>query len=94
MNLHDVLIRPIVTEKTSAQMSEGKYTFRVAKGATKPEIRRAVETLFKVPVLEVRTARMQGKLRRQGRTQGYQPDWKKAVVTLAPGKSIEFFEGV
>lgn len=94
MNLYDVIVRPIITEKSSGEMAEGKYTFRVALGATKPEIRRAVETIFKVPVTDVRTMTVQGKLRRQGRTQGYQPDWKKAVVTLAPGKTIEFFEGV
>jgi large subunit ribosomal protein L23 len=95
MELHDVLIRPIITEKSNALMAEqNKYTFRVHPKATKPEIRRAVEAIFKVPVVEVRTMNVRGKLRRQGRTMGYQPAWKKAIVTVAEGKSIQFFEGV
>lgn len=94
MDLHDVIIRPVVTEKTNGQMAEGKYTFRCHVRATKPEIRQAVETIFKVPVVEVTTHTMRGKLRRQGKTSGYRSNWKKAVVTIAPGKSIAFFEGV
>lgn len=94
MELTEVLRRPIITEKSNAMMAEGKYTFEVARRATKPEIRRAVETLFKVPVTEVRTIAMTGKQRRQGRNVGYRPDWKKAIVTVADGKTIEFFEGV
>ncbi len=94
MNVEQVLIRPLVTEKTNAQMAAGVYTFRAHPKATKPEIRHAVETFFKVPVTAVRTSRVHGKLRRQGKTSGYQSDWKKAVVQLAPGKTIEFFEGV
>lgn len=94
MRAEDVVIRPIVTEKSHAMMAEGKYTFRVATDATKGDIRRAVEILFKVPVTDVKTVNMKGKLRRQGRTQGYRPDWKKAIVTVQSGKTIEFFEGV
>jgi large subunit ribosomal protein L23 len=94
MDLHDVIIRPIITEKSHELMQENKYTFRVAREATKPEIKRAVEAIFKVPVVEVRTMNVRGKLRRQGRTAGYRPNWKKAIVKVAEGKSIQFFEGV
>jgi large subunit ribosomal protein L23 len=94
MDLRDVLIRPIITEKSSNLMAENKYTFRVHPKATKPEIKRAVEVLFKVPVVEVRTMNVRGKYRRQGATGGYRPSWKKAIVKVAEGKSIQFFEGV
>jgi len=94
MDLWDVLIRPIITEKSSNLMAENKYTFRVHPKATKPEIKRAVEVLFKVPVVEVRTMNVRGKYRRQGATGGYRPSWKKAIVKVAEGKSIQFFEGV
>lgn len=94
MDVHDVLERPIVTEKSNDQMALGKYTFRVALTATKPEIKRAVEELFKVQVLSVQTMRVRGKLRRQGSTSGYRSNWKKAVVKLKSGQSIQIFEGV
>lgn len=90
----EILIRPIVTEKSTGMMAEGKYTFQVALKATKPEIRKAVEELFKVHTVSVTTMRVGGKLRRQGRTFGYRPDWKKAIVTLREGESIQIFEGV
>ena len=94
MTNEDILVRPIVTEKSSKLMALGKYTFRVPLSATKPQIRRAVESLFKVGVVNVHTEHVHGKVRRQGRTQGQIPDWKKAIVTIEPGKTIEFFEGV
>ncbi|MDA8066840.1 MAG: 50S ribosomal protein L23 [Thermaerobacter sp.] len=94
MDSRDILVRPIVTEKTNQLMAEGRYTFRVALGANKVQIKKAVEEIFKVKVAAVNTARMHGKFRRQGKTSGYQPDWKKAVVTLRPGEKIQFFEGV
>ena len=75
-------------------MQEGKYTFVVAKGANKIEIGAAVEEIFKVKVASVNTVRVLGKTKRMGRTQGKRPDYKKAIVKLAPGESIEFFEGV
>ncbi len=95
MEARDILIRPIVTEKSTALMEQGKYTFRVPLAATKIQIRQAVEQIFKVKVQAVNTMRYEGKLKRMGRTQGRRSDWKKAVVTLAEGsKTIEFFDGM
>ena len=93
MEARDILIRPIVTEKSTALMEQGKYTFRVPLAATKIQIRQAVEQIFKVKVQAVNTMRYEGKLKRMGRTQGRRIDWKKAVVTLKPGEAIELFEG-
>lgn len=93
MEARDILIRPIVTEKSAALMEQGKYTFRVPLAATKIQIRQAVEQIFKVKVQAVNTMRYEGKLKRMGRTQGRRSDWKKAVVTLKPGEAIELFEG-
>ena len=93
MEARDILIKPIITEKTTALMEERKYTFRVPLSATKVEIRQALEQVFKVKVQAVNTMRYEGKLKRMGRTQGRRSDWKKAVVTLKPGEAIELFEG-
>ena len=93
MEARDILIRPIVTEKSTALMEQGKYTFRVPLAATKIQIRQAVEQIFKVKVQAVNTMRYEGKLKRMGRTHGRRSDWKKAVVTLKPGEAIELFEG-
>lgn len=93
-NLRDVLIKPVVTEKTTALMQENKYTFLVPLKANKVEIRQAVEKLFKVKVEEVNTMRVEGKVKRMGKHVGKRPDYKKAIVKLAPGERIEFFEGV
>ena len=93
MEARDILVRPIVTEKSTALMEQGKYTFRVPLAATKIQIRQAVEQIFKVKVQSVNTMRYEGKLKRMGRTQGRRSDWKKAVVTLKPGEAIELFEG-
>jgi large subunit ribosomal protein L23 len=93
-NLRDVLIRPVVTEKTTAMMQDNKYTFIVPLKANKVEIRQAVETLFKVKVEAVNTIRVEGKVKRMGKNVGKRPDYKKAIVKLAPGERIEFFEGV
>ena len=93
MEARDILIRPIVTEKSTALMEQGKYTFRVPLAATKIQIRQAVEQIFKVKVQAVNTMRYEGKLKRMVRTQGRRSDWKKAVVTLKPGEAIELFEG-
>lgn len=92
MDARDILIKPLVTEKTTALMEEGKYTFRVPLAATKVEIRQAVEQIFKVKVQAVNTMRYEGKMKRLGRTQGRRSDWKKAIVTLKPGETIELFE--
>lgn len=95
MNLHRVIRRPLVTEKSNIGREEGNLvTFAVDPEANKSEIRRAVEELFKVRVLDVRTMRMPRKKRRVGRHEGRKPEWKKAMVCLAEGDQIEFFEGV
>ncbi|MBQ7522504.1 MAG: 50S ribosomal protein L23 [Clostridia bacterium] len=96
MLAQDIIIRPVVTEKGMSGIAEKKYTFEVAKNANKIEIAKAVEELFKdVKVAKVNTVSMRGKLRRQGRYQGYTRSWKKAYVTLTPdSKNIEFFEGM
>ena len=91
MEARDILIKPIVTEKSTALMEERKYTFCVPLSATKIQIRQAVEQIFKVKVQAVNTMRYEGKMKRLGRTQG-RSDWKKAVVTLKPGETIELFE--
>lgn len=95
MIAHDIIIRPIITEKSMMGIAEKKYTFEVAKTATKIDIANAVEEAFKVKVAKVNTVSVRGRLKRQGRSQGYTKSWKKAVVTLAEdSKSIEFFEGM
>jgi large subunit ribosomal protein L23 len=95
VNTHHVIKRPLVTEKsTIAREMDNVVSFAVAPGANKVEIQRAVESLFDVKVLRVRTMRMPRKLRRMGKNAGYRAEWKKAVVQLAEGQSIEFFEGV
>lgn len=86
---YDIILRPVITEKSMEQMAEGKYTFIVAPKATKPEIRRAVEELFDVDVVKVNTLNMRGKWRRVGRFAGRRPDWKKAIVTLKEGQRIK-----
>ena len=91
----DIVIRPIITEKSMNATAEKKYTFEVHQDAGKIEIKRAVEALFGVQVSKVNTLHVRGQLRRQGRTQGYTRSWKKAVVTLTEGsKTIEFFESM
>ena len=95
MRLHDVIRRPLVTEKSNIGREEQNLvTLAVDPRANKHEIQRAVEELFDVSVIEVRTMRMPRKTRRVGRTSGRKPEWKKAIVQLAEGQSIEFFEGV
>ncbi|MDQ7793415.1 MAG: 50S ribosomal protein L23 [bacterium] len=91
-NARQVILRPVMSEKSTAAMAQGKYTFVVAPDATKVEIRQAVEEIFRVKVTKVNTQNRQGKLRRMGVHRGYRPDTKKAVVTLAEGQSIKFFE--
>ena len=91
----DIILRPIITEESMMGAAMKKYTFKVAKNATKPEIAAAVEKLFSVKVAKVNTMNCKGHLRRYGRFEGYTPAWKKAVVTLtADSKAIEFFDGV
>lgn len=92
----DIIIKPVITEKSMDSLQEGKYTFKVAKNANKVEIKRAIETLFDgVKVAKVNTINCRGRQRRVGMNIGKTPDWKKAIVTLAEGsKTIEFFENM
>lgn len=93
MDARDIIIKPVVSEKTVAMMEENKYTFRVDKRANKVQIRNAVEEIFNVKVDKVRTMNVEGKLKRMGRYEGRRASWKKAIVTLKEGK-IEIFEGL
>ncbi len=95
MNLHEVIRRPIVTEKSNVAREErNEVQFAVDPRASKHDVRRAVEQLFQVKVVGVRTLQMPRRKRRVGRFEGHRPQWKKAVVRLAEGQTIEFFEGV
>ena len=93
-NIYDVIRRPLITEKTTLlKETQRSIVFEVHRDATKPEIKKAVESLFSVKVQDVRTARVHGKVKRQGRYFGQRSDWKKAYVVLKEGeKMIEFFE--
>jgi large subunit ribosomal protein L23 len=93
-NLYDVIRRPLLTEKsTLLKEAQSTLCFEVHRDATKPEIKKAVETLFGAKVAEVRVANVHGKVKRQGRHVGRRPDWKKAFVVLKKGeKMVEFFE--
>ena len=92
--LYQTIIRPIVTEQTSAAYQEkGEYTFEVAPDANKAAIRQAVEVLFGVKVTGVWTSNQRGKSRRVGKTSGKRANWKKAIVKLREGDTIEIFEG-
>ena len=93
-NPRDIIIRPIVTEKTSDMMKDNKYTFQVAMGANKTEIRQAIEAIFNVKVVNVNTVRVEGKKKRMGRFEGKRSDYKKAIVKLASGNTISLFEGM
>ena len=95
-SFYQVVRRPIITEKgLGVKETQHTVVFEVASGATKTEIKEAVQRIFKVKVDHVRTAMFHGKLRRRGRTEGFRRDWKKAYVRLAPGeKMIEFAENV
>ena len=93
MDARQVIIEPVVSEKSYALMADGKYTFRVDDRARKTEIRKAVETIFNVGVVEVRTIKVRSKPKRRGVHQGRTRSWKKAIVKLAPGDRIELFEG-
>jgi large subunit ribosomal protein L23 len=93
MDPRQVIIEPVVSEKSYALMSDGKYTFRVDDRAHKTQIRRAVEEIFDVGVVEVRTMKVRSKPKRRGVHSGTTRSWKKAIVQLAPGDRIELFEG-
>ena len=91
----DIILAPVITEKSMYGVAEKKYTFKVANDANKIEIAQAVEELFGVSVSKVNTVSVRGRFKRMGRNEGYRPDWKKAIVTLSEdSKAIEFFEGM
>jgi len=94
MNAHQIIIRPLITEKNTNLMSLDKYCFEVDRSANKLQIKEAIESIFSVQVVKVHTMNVRGKLRRRGMRYGYTADWKKAIVTLAEGDRIELFEGV
>ena len=91
----DIIIAPVITEKSMSGIADKKYTFKVAKDANKIEIADAVEKLFKVSVAKVNTINVRGRSKRMGRYEDYTASWKKAMVTLKPdSKPIEFFDGL
>ena len=93
--VQDIIIKPIITEASMDRIADKKYTFKVQKDATKPEIAKAVEAMFGVEVAKVNTISMKKKPKRLGVHAGYTSDWKKAIVTLKPdSKTIEFFDGL
>jgi large subunit ribosomal protein L23 len=94
METTQVIIRPVISEKTFALAEVGKYTFRVHDDAHKTEIRQAIESLFEVNVQEVRTAWVKPKPKRRGYTSGQTRKWKKAMVQVAPGQTIPIFRGL
>jgi large subunit ribosomal protein L23 len=93
MEARSIIIEPVVSEKSYALMADGKYTFRVDDRAHKTQIARAVEEVFDVTVLNVRTQSIRSKPKRRGLHSGRTRSWKKAIVKLAPGDRIELFEG-
>ena len=91
----EIILAPVITEESMMGTAVKKYTFKVAKDATKVDIKKAVETLFGVEVAKVNTINVRGQFRRYGRFEGYKASWKKAIVTLtADSKTIEFFDGM
>ncbi len=91
----EIILKPVITEKSMLGAEAKKYTFKVAKDATKIDIARAIEEIYSVEVIKVNTINVRGKSRRYGRFEGTTPSWKKATVTLsAKSKKIEFFEGM
>ena len=94
-DVYSIILKPVITEKSNiAKEASNQYEFEVRKDANKIEIRRAVEKIFKVNVIEVKTINVMGKVRRVGRKAGKRPDWKKAIVRVKEGQSIQVFEGV
>lgn len=93
-DLPDIIRRPLITEKATRLLEENKYTFEVSPKASKPEIKAAIESLFDVSVVRVNTAQPPRKQRRVGKFVGFRPQYKRAVVTLAPGDSITLFPEV
>ena len=93
-DFRDIIIRPVVTEKSMNMLADNKYTFMVDKKANKTEIKNAIENIFSVKVDKVATINVTGKLKRVGKFEGRKPDRKKAIVTLKSGEKIRLFEGM
>ncbi len=94
MTGYDIIKRPLITEKTNNQKeSSNQLSFEVDRRANRVEIKKAIESIFNVNVMGVRTMQVKGKVKRRGRILGKRRDWKKAIVTLGPGERINFFEG-
>lgn len=95
MTAYDVIIKPVISEKSMDDAQMKKYTFKVAKTSNKTQVKHAVEEIFGVDVQKVNIMNVSGKMKRMGKTQGKTADWKKAIVTLTPAsKEIEFFQGL
>ena len=95
MDIYNVIKEPHIAEKGNQQKELfNQVTFKVDRRANKVEIKKAVERIFKTKVMDVKTLNIKGKKRRVGRNMGKRPDWKKAIVRLAPGEKVEFFEGL
>ncbi|MBR5868441.1 MAG: 50S ribosomal protein L23 [Clostridia bacterium] len=95
MNKYDIIKKPIITEKSTAGIMERRYTFEVAKEATKIDIKNACEEIFGIKVKSVNTINVKGKEKRMGVHTGFRPDWKKAIVTITEdSKTIEFFDSM
>ena len=93
MQPSQIVLAPVMSEKSYAGTADGKYTFRVHSDAHKTQVRQAVEELFEVKVVRVNIVKVQAKPKRRGLIKGTQPGWKKAIVQLRPGQTIEYFEG-
>lgn len=91
-SMYDIIIKPIITEKSAQLVENLQYTFEVAKDANKVEIKNAIEKIFNVKVVAIRTINVHRKAKRMQRYQGFKPAYKKAIVRLAPGQSIDAFE--
>lgn len=94
MNLHDIIRRPLITEKATELQEQDKYVFEIARSANKVQVKSAVEKVFSVHVVAVNVVTVPGKMRRSGRRMAPTSAWKKAVVQLKPGERITYFEGV
>jgi large subunit ribosomal protein L23 len=95
MNSHEIIIRPLITEKTSIQKElNNQLSFEVDRRANRIEIKQAIESIFNVRVAAIKTMQVSGKTKQRGRITGKRRDWKKAIVKLMPGERIDFFEGV
>lgn len=94
MNLHDIIRRPLITEKATELQQQDKYVFEIGRSANKVQVKGAVEKAFSVHVIDVNVITVPGKLKRRGRRMAPTSPWKKAVVRLKPGERITYFEGV